>query len=149
GNMAYDYLGIFHDTHMPPLPYQVRATDYQANIRIFPDVTTPDVNSGPGPYNGFAGMLPLRQVGSIKNASEVMMIWCGSVDISDGATNKGCDPESHQIDSSVINFGYCMMYPNWPASQSWFNPSIYSKPIAPGQDGTGAWSGNNVTKAQM
>lgn len=139
--MAYDYLGIFHDSDVPPMGYDVRVTDYQANIRIFPDSTYPDVSSSNGGY------LPLRQVGSIRRPSETMMIWCGSVDLSNGKLNEGTDPESHQIDDSIINFGYAMIYPkpgNGTPGMSWYDPSLYTQPIAFGN--FGPWSGNkNVT----
>lgn len=111
GLMANQYLGIMHDTDMPDLPNTPRSCHYTANIRLLPDSVQFDpaaaalgLDPVAGAYSNFSGgqggVFPLRTIGSVKRSAETMMVWCGSVNVSDGATNQGADPVDYQLDGS-------------------------------------------------
>jgi len=167
GNMAYQYLPIFHDVDVPDMPNTPRSSHYTANNRLMPDSSTID----PGTYansintitpqasytGGSYGTFPLRQIGSIKRSTETMLAWCGSVNISDGQTNQGADTIDYQIDDSAVgaNFGgwgHGALYPI-PAG-NFYRPTSYVQPIAIGNTGVypgnGQWSGGTlITKATL
>jgi prepilin-type N-terminal cleavage/methylation domain-containing protein/prepilin-type processing-associated H-X9-DG protein len=143
--MAYDFSGAFHDTDNS-MPKEDRCCDYTANMRAFPDVTYIDLYSqtSTGPATGY---FPLRKISSIQRSSQVMGIWCGSLNLSDGIGDQGADICDDQLDdSAVYSFGYCSCYPQWPIhAASWYSPVLYTQPVALGVNGT-YWSGNsNVT----
>ena len=148
-NMALDFSPVFHDTDAPDVPREQRDCDFTANMRAFAVATAVDQFSAP-PGGSAKGYYPLRQIGSIQHSSQVMAIWCGCLNLSDGVGNQGADVYDNELDDSASqSFGYCSCYPEIPASQSWYNPANYSLPIALGQDGT-HWSGaNNVTMAVL
>jgi len=111
GMMANQFLNIFHDTDVPDMQNTPRSNHYTANVRMMPDVGQFDpaaaangINPVPGAYSNFKGpqlgTFPLRQIGSVKRSAEVMMIWCGAVNIRDGVTNQGADPVDYQLDGS-------------------------------------------------
>jgi prepilin-type processing-associated H-X9-DG protein len=146
-NMAYDYSPIFHDTDTAELPYEQRASDYTANIRCIPDIA--DITDAWDPTG--THVEPLRQIGSIQRPAEVMMVWCGCDNISNGITNQGVnDPCDWQIDCSGAangnGWGYGSCYPKAPPGSGY---NSYTKLLAVGNDGT-HWSGaNNVTLAVL
>jgi prepilin-type N-terminal cleavage/methylation domain-containing protein/prepilin-type processing-associated H-X9-DG protein len=146
-NMAYDFSGAFHDTDTSDLPRDQRDCDYTANMRVFPEVDMPDpFSTTPGNTNP-TGNFPLRTISSIQRSAQVMAIWCGCLDLSDGTTNQGADIVDRLLDDSATNaFGYCSCYPQIPYSQNWYNPALYTNPIALGNDGV-HWSGGSGTNA--
>jgi prepilin-type N-terminal cleavage/methylation domain-containing protein/prepilin-type processing-associated H-X9-DG protein len=138
-NDAYDYSSAFHDTDTPPVGYSLRACDFTGNVRVLADATwyndyygDPAAPETQG--NGNAAVyLPIRQVSSIKRSSQVMMIWCGSANISDGTDNVGSDALCWEMDDSAIagtySHGYC-----YPVPLNHEN-GIYQNPIALGNVG--------------
>jgi prepilin-type N-terminal cleavage/methylation domain-containing protein/prepilin-type processing-associated H-X9-DG protein len=145
-NMAYDFNGAFHDTDTPPVPREARDCDFTANMRAFAVSTYIDNYSSPAGGGAAKGYYPLRQIGSIQHSAQVMAIWCGCLNLTDGYGNQGADIFDDQLDDSAAqSFGYCSCYPVWPASQSWYNPINYTQPVALGQDGTHWSGGGNVT----
>jgi prepilin-type N-terminal cleavage/methylation domain-containing protein/prepilin-type processing-associated H-X9-DG protein len=147
--MAYDYSGAFHDTD-DNMPKEDRCCDYTANMRAFPDVRYIDLYSQT-PSGSATGYYPLRKISSILRSSQVMAIWCGSLDLTDGTGDQGADPVDDALDDEASwNYGYCSCYPQWPIYNSpWYSPSLYSQPIALGVNGN-YWSGNsNVTMAVL
>jgi prepilin-type N-terminal cleavage/methylation domain-containing protein/prepilin-type processing-associated H-X9-DG protein len=162
GNMANQYLGIFHDSDMPDLPNTPRSNHYTANIRLMPDSAAYDpaaaalgIDPVPGAYSSFTGghygVFPLRQIGSVKRATDTMMIWCGAVNVSDGQTNQGADPVDYQLDGSSS----CADFGGWGhgsgfqygadgsliAAQSKFPPSKFAARISLGNNFS--YPGNN------
>lgn len=157
-NQALLWPDVFHDTDTPPFsrPVQTNDTngscDYEANVRIFP--RTGDLDPIKGNAPGYAGgttlpyYYPIRQLGSIKRPSEVMEIWCGGVDCSDGLDNYGTDLTSYQLDNSAYSetayqYSHGFLYPT-PACTG-LSPSIYNNIISlgnpPGVSGGGQdWS---------
>jgi prepilin-type N-terminal cleavage/methylation domain-containing protein/prepilin-type processing-associated H-X9-DG protein len=147
--MAYDFSGVFHDTDNS-MPKEVRCCDYTANMRAFPDARQIDPYSqtATGPATGY---FPLRKISSIQRSSQVMAIWCGCLDLTDGSGDQGADVVDDALDDSAsYSFGYCSCYPQWPAYASpWYSPAQYSRPISLGIDGN-YWSGNdNVTTSVL
>jgi prepilin-type processing-associated H-X9-DG protein len=144
-NMALDFNGAFHDTDIPNLPRSQRDCDYTANMRVFPAEGIPDqFSTTPSNSNG-TGDYPLRTISSIQHSAQVMIIWCGSVDLTQ-SINQGVDVPNGYIDeelddSATCTFGYCSCYPQIPYSQPWYTPNLFSQPIGLGQEG-GFWSGN-------
>jgi len=147
--MAFDFSGAFHDTDGGNMPKEVRCCDYTANMRAFPDATYIDLYSSVGGATP-TGYYPLRQIGSIHRSAQVMAIWCGCLNLTDLVGDQGADTYDDQLDDSASqSFGYCSCYPTWPSNQAWYNPALYSLPIALGNDG-GHWSGaGNITKAVL
>lgn len=113
-NMAADYLPIFHDTDTAPVGYDIRVTDFIANVRLFPDQEVAD------PIHTPVVSLPLRSMGSVKDSAEVMAVWCGPQCLPAGTSNAewflDASPTSTQIDQSQISWGnnvggYWLCYP--------------------------------------
>jgi len=130
-NMAADYGGIFHDYDTTGLPYEKRVSDYLANPRVLADVTVADYmtyrqTETTLPNGSRRNMLPIRNFGSIRHGSEVMMVWCGVQDILDGQKVHYLwpwGPVANNIDLSAVDTGgynYCLCNPpafsNWPGS---------------------------------
>ena len=132
--MAYSYLGIFHDTDTPAMPMGDRVSHYTANIRVLPDSTAAD------PIAGAMGFLvpqyhqdyPLRKLSGIIHGSQVMAIWCGGLNLSNGVTNQGSNPVCWNLDEAQDNWGHGFSIP--PALPYFTGPE-YSDLVAPGYDG--------------
>ena len=143
--MAYSYLGVFHDTDTPGMPMGDRVTNYTANIRVLPDSTAPDpiaINMGfavPQYHQDY----PLRKASGIVHGSQVMMIWCGGLNLSNGVSNQGSNPVCWNLDEAQNDWGHGFSNP--PAF-NYFQPSQYTNLVAPGYDGIHASQLNNVTK---
>ena len=115
-NMAVDYGGIFHDYDTSGLPYEQRVSDYECNPRVLADNTMIDYASAkrcaatPPEGNQSEGdRLPIRNNGSIRYSSQVMMAWCGVQDILDGQKVHYLwpwGPVANNIDLSTIDWGY-------------------------------------------
>ena len=145
-NQAVDFLGIFHDTDVAPLPYEGRATDYCANMRILPDCRETDPASPQAASGTTANAyFPLRQMSSISRPSEVMMIWCTGQNISGGTyiagfndpyTSSPNDVVSWEVDNSqgTGNWGHGLCYPT-PPPGSYFQSASYINPISLGNTG--------------
>jgi prepilin-type N-terminal cleavage/methylation domain-containing protein/prepilin-type processing-associated H-X9-DG protein len=119
GNMATDFLGVFHDTDTQGLPYESRVSDFMANPAVLIDCNMWDPRakqSSQGTLGG--GYMVLRQLGSIKRPSETGMIWCGPQNLLNGqsVTKLGANYGflAEQMDESAIEWGsggYGCMYP--------------------------------------
>jgi prepilin-type N-terminal cleavage/methylation domain-containing protein/prepilin-type processing-associated H-X9-DG protein len=117
GNLAVDFAGIFHDYDTAGLPYQARTSDYEANPVVLVDVLMPDPRAVfAGTFNASTattiggGFQSIRQFGSIKRATETMMIWCGPQDLSNGQIVKTSaetyyGPIAEQIDNAADDAG--------------------------------------------
>jgi prepilin-type N-terminal cleavage/methylation domain-containing protein/prepilin-type processing-associated H-X9-DG protein len=163
-NEAVDYPNIMHDVDTVQLPYfsytadasppipgppYQQCCDYTANIRAFPDAVTWDyaqpvaiVNQiANGSTHSLPAMLPLRQTGSIRGASRVMLIWCGPSDLfSNIGYSSGAQLLSWQLDNTAILNGHCFLYPQ-PAMKS-YKAAFYENKIALGVSAD--WSGGNA-----
>jgi prepilin-type N-terminal cleavage/methylation domain-containing protein/prepilin-type processing-associated H-X9-DG protein len=109
GNMAVDFLGLFHDYDTSGMAYATRVSDYEGNPAVFIDVNMWDpraAQSAEGTVTG--GYMVLRQLGSLKRPSETMAVWCGPQYLVDGQTagliqtNYGALAE--QLDLSNIEY---------------------------------------------
>jgi prepilin-type N-terminal cleavage/methylation domain-containing protein/prepilin-type processing-associated H-X9-DG protein len=159
GNLAIDFLGVFHDYDTAGWPYGTRVSDYQGNPAVLIDTDMPD----PRAKSSFGGYMALRQLGSIRRPTETMMAWCGPQILSNGQTIQSIPAYygflAEQIDGSspngaeynYPNSGYDMYYPT-PGGAN-FNPNYYTTPIALGSAytvygpikgaSTGTINGNN------
>jgi prepilin-type N-terminal cleavage/methylation domain-containing protein/prepilin-type processing-associated H-X9-DG protein len=147
GMMAYDYLGIFHDTDVAPLTIGQRISHYTANIRILPDGTSPDpvavatgTDLNPQAHQDF----PLRKGSSIQHSAQAMVLWCGGTDLSNGTFDQGANPVSWNLDDAENDWGHGFAN---PPAYSYFTGPEYSNLVAPGYDGIHASQLNNVTLA--
>jgi prepilin-type N-terminal cleavage/methylation domain-containing protein/prepilin-type processing-associated H-X9-DG protein len=113
-NMAADYLPVFHDTDTAPGGYDIRVTDFIANVRLFPDQEVAD------PIHKPTVSLPIRSIGSVKDSGSVMAIWCGPQCLPAGSSNAewfdDASATSGQIDQSAVTWGigapaYWLCYP--------------------------------------
>lgn len=136
--MAYQYLGIFHDTDVVQMPvmYQ-RCNHYVANPRILPNSDSEDPIATQAPYSFSFGeyhaVYPLRQAGSIKHAADVMMIWCTGTYIADGTHDIGGYNVAFSLDNSQINWGHGFAN---PPAESLFTPADYGNLVYTTNDGT-------------
>jgi prepilin-type processing-associated H-X9-DG protein len=141
--LALDYLPTFHDVDVPALPWSTRACAYIANIRV---IGNDQVETWAYPPGAF----PSRRIGSIKRATEVMMMWDGQMNVSSaskGTTwNQGVPyTYSYALDNWVAgsNSSHDYLFPipgNGPSSQNgqatgpviYFDPSDYGNRISLG-----------------
>ncbi len=124
---------IFHDTDLGVSIWGPHACDYMGNIRAVGAIYLWDnyVN------NAGSSAWPQRQLGSIKRSSEVILAWCGAVNLGQG-TDYGCYQEyPNGLDdyemwgSSQSGTPTCgLNYPNPVMSN--FNQSDYGNPISLG-----------------
>jgi prepilin-type N-terminal cleavage/methylation domain-containing protein/prepilin-type processing-associated H-X9-DG protein len=132
--MAYQYLGIFHDTDVPTMNQGSRVAHYIGNMRVLADVSYADpvgaYGPNPSPIGQYHKEYPLRKVASIKHGASVMMVWCGSADLSDGVDDKGSWPLCFSMDDSQCSYGHGLSI---PPAQSNFNE--YGSLVAPSYDG--------------
>jgi prepilin-type N-terminal cleavage/methylation domain-containing protein/prepilin-type processing-associated H-X9-DG protein len=114
-NMAVDYGGVFHDTDTSGLPYEQRVSDYECNPRVLADNTMVDRETATtatplaGGNQSEVDRLPMRNAGSIRYSSQIMMIWCGVQDILDGQKVHYLwpwGPVANNIDLSAIDWSY-------------------------------------------
>jgi prepilin-type N-terminal cleavage/methylation domain-containing protein/prepilin-type processing-associated H-X9-DG protein len=112
GNMAADYSPIFHDTDTSGAGYDIRVSNFIANIRLFPDVSVAE----PVLYEkNKLVSLPPRSLGSIKNSGAVMMVWCGPSYVPLGTTQEWFNyssPLDGPLDAGAINWmsdGYFLL----------------------------------------
>ena len=147
GNMAADFLAVFHDYDTTYLPYQPRVSDYFANPAVLVDTNMPDPRalfpntvSDPGigsPQLPGHGYMQIRQMGSIRRPTETMMVWCGPQVTHDGITisqTNGYGALAEQLDGAEIQwtgYSYGSLYPS-PAGGNTYNQNNYTLPIALG-----------------
>ncbi|MGD0137994.1 MAG: prepilin-type N-terminal cleavage/methylation domain-containing protein [Tepidisphaeraceae bacterium] len=160
-NMAYDYSGIFHDYDTAGLGWDTRVCDYFCNPRLLADTELPDPASFPNGYPGQfknttatssgSGFLPLRQMGSVQRCSEVMMVWCGPQNLTNGVMaewNPPDGPVAAYVDQAAIswrNDSYGLAYPQ-PA-ETGYNTAYYAHPISIANIGIGGGNGSNQAVA--
>jgi prepilin-type processing-associated H-X9-DG protein len=146
GMMAYQFLNIFHDTDVPTLIVGQRVSHYTGNIRVLPDDIAADpVAAAEGFDNPAAHQdYPLRRVSSIQHSAQVMMVWCGATDLSDGVHDNGANPVCWDMDDSQSDWGHGYSV---PPAYSYFTAPEYANLIAPGYDGVHASQLGNVTLA--
>ncbi len=163
GNLAVDFLGIFHDYDTSGWGYLPRASDYQANPVVLIDVNMPDPRAqAAGQYkdtsgtNIGGGFMSIRQLGSIRRPTETMMIWCGPQDLSNGISNQPFGVQygalAEQLDESMIEWGggnYGMYYPtpvDGKSYKQYLNPISLGNPAKyrpiPQVSGRNAQTGN-------
>lgn len=116
GNKAYDYLGIFHDKDLATDGYAVCASDYAASPRIMPDGNTNDGYFTGGTGNPSDMFCAIRNVGSIRNTANTMMVWCSGVTISASGADQGGAEVGTQVDNGNIQSGVGMVFPPKPAA---------------------------------
>jgi prepilin-type N-terminal cleavage/methylation domain-containing protein/prepilin-type processing-associated H-X9-DG protein len=154
--MAADFLGIFHDYDAPPGTLMPRVCMYMANIRVIPPVNVRDrftmANQGAGNSNNCpAGIYifnRLRNLGQIQYGAQVMMLWCGPVQLDANGTVDitQYDFASWNVDGYGYSNGHCYCYPTPPA---WSNFTGYSNPITLNNNQTAtSWSAP-VTKSVL
>jgi prepilin-type N-terminal cleavage/methylation domain-containing protein/prepilin-type processing-associated H-X9-DG protein len=145
GNLAIDFLGIFHDYDTSGLGYLPRVSDYQGNPAVLIDVNMFDpraskagqaTDPGPGSAKIGGGYMSIRQMGSIRRPTDTMMVWCGPQDLSNGISNQPFGvqygPLAEQLDCSMIESGgnnYGMYYPT-PVDGTSYN--AYMNPVSEG-----------------
>jgi prepilin-type N-terminal cleavage/methylation domain-containing protein len=107
--------GIFQDVDVPQASWSTHANSYMGNIRAMGAVNVYD------PVTGNAMGYKQRQLSGITRSSDVMMIWCGSAEITDGI-NYGC---YHNYPNGLDNYqmygGHGLCYPA-PALPNYTNP---------------------------
>jgi prepilin-type N-terminal cleavage/methylation domain-containing protein/prepilin-type processing-associated H-X9-DG protein len=149
GNLAVDFLSVFHDYDGAGFPYQPRVSDYQANPAVFIDTDMPDpraFQNGLTTYNtagsGVAtggGFLVLRQLGSVKRPTETMMIWCGAQNLANGQTVAPVGDYygflAEQMDGSVMEWNSSTYGCYFPVPASKSSTSPYANPISIGNPG--------------
>jgi len=149
GMMAYQFLNIFHDTDVPTLQMGPRVSHYTANARVLPDDTAPDpiaaasaapIYIDPAAHQDYA----LRKIGGIQHSAQVMMIWCGGTNISDGVNDQGAHAVSWTLDDAQMNWGHGFSN---PPAYSYFSGAEYNNLVAPSWDNKHASQLNNVTLA--
>lgn len=153
GKQAAFYSNVLHDVDTPGVTPAFNCSHYIGNPRVLADYTAAEYgdtatfanaaadNAGGTPgfaWGGNVKFLSIRQIGSIKRASEVAMVWDGEANITNGTTDNGVSlPVAEQIDNSNFNqknTGYQNLYPVPPAGSTW-NVANYANPISPGNSG--------------
>ncbi|MGN6725266.1 MAG: type II secretion system protein [Tepidisphaeraceae bacterium] len=115
---------IFHDRDTPSDNWYDRSNAYMGNIRALGAIGIWD------PLTGNTNGWRPRQLSGIKRAAEVMMVWCGPCEITNG-TNYGCyHPYAGSIDNYGIYGGHGLLYPS--PVQNTYQPAWYNTPIAIG-----------------
>jgi len=144
---AYNFLGIFHDTDVPQMSIQgQRVSHYQYNPRILAEGDEPDpfyLNSNPGAE--YHGQYPLRRLGTIRNATNIMMVWCASANISDGTHDlgQGTHLAPYDLDRSQHDWGHGFANP--PAQPTVILADYMGNLIFPQDDGNHSSASGNVT----
>jgi prepilin-type N-terminal cleavage/methylation domain-containing protein/prepilin-type processing-associated H-X9-DG protein len=145
---AYQYLGVFHDTDVPQMTIQgPRVCHYIANMRLMPDALTADPAAYVPPYNyalpQYHAEYPLRKAGQTQHSADVMAVWCGGVNLSDGVHDFGTYYVPFALDQSSCNWGHGFSNP--PADPRSFQPSCYGNLVGPTNDGVHFSQAGNVT----
>jgi prepilin-type processing-associated H-X9-DG protein len=143
-------LPVFHDTDVPPEGWTPRACAYIANVRALGAEDQSNANGflwDPvvGNTGSPAGLgYPMRKLSSIQRSSEVMIIWCGAVNINTGQDWGVYHSYTDSLDNyqATNGHGFCFPTPA-PNSQTPFNPANYNNPIALGA----ALSGGNQSSS--
>jgi prepilin-type N-terminal cleavage/methylation domain-containing protein/prepilin-type processing-associated H-X9-DG protein len=156
GYMAADFSGVFHDYDSPPGLMRPRVSMYMANMRVIPPLNARDrylmANQGSGGSIGYPSgtyvFNRLRNLGQIQYGSQVMMLWCGPVQLAAGGEIDitQYDFASWSLDGFGYSSGHCYCYPNPP---SWSNFNGYSKPINPNSNQTATSWAAPVTKSVL
>ncbi len=144
-------LAIFHDVDVPSDSWDPHACAYVANIRAMGALPGSDGLIWDERTNSPAGYQQ-RVFSSIKRASEVMLVWCGACNVTQGI-NYGCyHPFPNALDDYQMYNGHGFCYPT-PVDNT-FQPAWYSNPIGigappiPSLTGTSRVLGS-VTKAYL
>jgi prepilin-type N-terminal cleavage/methylation domain-containing protein/prepilin-type processing-associated H-X9-DG protein len=139
GNMAADYSAVFHDYDTSGWGYDIRVSDYEANPAVLIDINMPDpraptVIPSTAGQPGY-GFMSLRQLGSIRNGSLTMMVWCGPQNLSNGVTNSnpgGFAGLAEQLDASEMQWGGYSYGGYYPPASNAVNPNWVKNPISLG-----------------
>jgi len=111
--LALDYLPTFHDVDVPALPWSTRACAYIANIRVIG-------NDQVEPWAYPPGAFPSRRIGSIKRATEVLMMWDGQMNVA--AATKG------STWNQGVPYTYTYALDNWVAGSNSSHDYLFPNP---------------------
>jgi prepilin-type processing-associated H-X9-DG protein len=134
GNLAVDFLAVFHDYDTAGLAYQTRVSDYQGNPAVLIDTDMLDPRAK---QNGnVTGFMALRQMGSIRRPTETMMVWCGAQNVSDGETVSPVGDYygylAEQMDGSAIEYDSSTYGSYYPVPASPLSHRPYANPVSLG-----------------
>jgi prepilin-type N-terminal cleavage/methylation domain-containing protein/prepilin-type processing-associated H-X9-DG protein len=115
---------VFRDVDTPSDDWFEHATAYMANIRAMGAINLYD------PYTSNSTGWHARQMSSIKRSAEVMLVWDGPCEITNGKNYGVYHAYPNALDNYQMYGGHGLMYPT--PSQSTFNPNWYGNPIALG-----------------
>jgi prepilin-type processing-associated H-X9-DG protein len=137
--MPQDYLPVFHDVDVPPMPWGVRATAYVANSRAMGSSPVADYSTY-NPKTFKVQAMHARKVGSIVRSAEVMFMWDGACDVTSGQFNAG---SPYIFSWTLDNFGELYSHGlGFPSALSGtigsWNPKFYPNLIALGEPATNA-----------
>lgn len=113
-NNGSDYNPIFHDLDVPQMPWGNHATSYIMNQEALGSGSNFGAVSSP---TGQEQWCPRRKQGSIQRSAEVMMMWDGASNVSNGKTNNGVPYTTPQAldqweTQTTWNGTYGMRFPN-------------------------------------
>jgi prepilin-type processing-associated H-X9-DG protein/prepilin-type N-terminal cleavage/methylation domain-containing protein len=152
GNMALDFLPVFHDTDLSVDSFHPRVSTYYVNPRVIAPTNLRDraAASGNGQVPGSNPAkyfyMPQRSQGSIKNASDVMMMWCAPIAINTDPGNgpvgaariNQYDSAAWQIDAFALTAptGSHNLANPFPSHITNLSGEVYEKRIGISSDGT-------------
>jgi prepilin-type N-terminal cleavage/methylation domain-containing protein/prepilin-type processing-associated H-X9-DG protein len=118
-------LGVLQDTDSP-MGHKAISYDYRANCRVLVDGAT-SVDFLSGSPSGYEQTFKIRTIGSIKRATEVAMVWCGPLNLTDPT---GVGPQAYGTNLSMenwMNFG-----PYTTPASGWAFPEPYNSAYGAG-----------------